>query len=408
MAVNSAAATEATPSAETLIARAREIAPRIAERAAAAEQARRIHDETIEEVAAAELFQILVAKRHGGHELQVQDMVDVLKVLSPLCVSTGWTMGFYMIHNWMWCLLPLEAQEEIFADTPYCLGPVMVAPTVRARAVEGGYRIKGQAKWATGSSHAQWCMVSGVLEDTDDTPPPRDGKPAPPRVRMFAMPWSDAECVDTWRTSGMAATASHDAVFDDVFIPAHRVMDVGPARSGESPSASLFGSPLYSAAFTPMLAIAALAPMVGGAVGVAAHTVDRAKTFLSTYSGRTAVDNPALQIRLGRADLTARSAETLLDALVADICRDALSPPVDIASRADQRARASHIAHLCRETAALLAFGSGASGHMLTSPIQRAFRDLSMAACHVVFDHDPTMELHGKMLVGKPPEVILA
>jgi hypothetical protein len=31
-----------------------------------------------------------------------------------------------------------------------------------------------------------------------------------------------------------------------------------------------------------------------------------------------------------------------------------------------------------------------------------------MAACHVVFDQDPTMELHGKMILGMPPAVMLA
>lgn len=45
---------------------------------------------------------------------------------------------------------------------------------------------------------------------------------------------------------------------------------------------------------------------------------------------------------------------------------------------------------------------------MKDSPIQRAMRDLNMASCHVVFDQDPTMELHGKMLVGSPPPVIMA
>lgn len=393
---------------DTLVERARTIAPRIAERAQQAERDRRIPDETIEDVAGAELFEILVPKRFGGHELDIVDMVRVLKELSPLCVSTGWTMGFYTVHNWMWCLLPEDAQEEIFADGPYRLGPVMVAPTVRARAVDGGYRIKGQAKWATGASHASWCMVSGILEEPDAQAANGSGAPTPPKVRMFAMPWSEVECLDTWHTSGMAATASHDVVFDDIFIPEHRMMDVGPARSGEANGARIHSAPVFGAAFTPMLCISALAPLVGGARGVADHAIDRAKTFLSTYSGKNSVDNPALQIRLAKANLMARSAETLLDDLVRDAMADARSAPVDIESRADQRARSSHIANMCRETAALVAFGAGASGHMSDSPVQRAFRDLSMAACHVVFDSDPTMELHGKMLVGTPPPVILA
>lgn len=394
-------------SVDELVARARDLAPRIALRAEEAEQNRRIHDETIAEIADAGLFQILVPERFGGYELGPSAMVDVLRVLSPLCVSTGWNAGFYIVHNWMWCLLPEEAQEEIFADKPYALGPVMVAPSTRATPVDGGFRINGRAKWGTGSAHADWCMVSAIV-DAAPAEKSSTGNPAPPSVRMFAMPWREARTEATWFTSGMAATSSNDVIFEDVFVPHHRVMDAGPARSGESPAAALHKNTLYSTAFSPMLALAAVSPLVGGTLGIVEHAVDRAKTFASSFSGKVGVDNSALQIRLAKADLSANAASLLLDDLTRSIEMDSLAPPIDIRSRALQRAQASYIASLCRDTVTSLAQGAGASGHMLNSPIQRAFRDISMASCHVVFDQDPTMELHGKMLVGRPPEVILA
>ena len=390
-----------------LVERAKKIAPGIALRAEESEHNRRVADETIAEVSDARLLEILVPQRYGGHELGISSMVKVMKALSPLDVSTGWTLAFYMVHNWMWCLLPEEAQQEIFANGPSCRGPVMVAPTVRARPEAGGFRINGRARWGTGSSHAQWCMVSGIVEE--DLPEPAEGQPLrPPSVRMFAMPWSEAKLEDTWHTSGMAATASHDIVFDDVFIPSHRVMDVAPARSGEAEGGKIHNSPIYTSAFTPMLCISALSAIVGGTLGAAAHAVDRSKTFLSTYSGKSSVDNPALQIRLAKADLAADTASTMIDRLATEIETDAQTAPVPIERRAHQRAMSSFIASMCRDAVTLLAQGAGASGHMSASPIQRAFRDINMASCHVVFDQDPTMELHGKMLVGRPPSMILA
>jgi hypothetical protein len=98
----------------------------------------------------------------------------------------------------------------------------------------------------------------------------------------------------------------------------------------------------------------------------------------------------------------------MIDALAQEIESDATMPPIPLENRARQRAMSSHIASICRDAVTLLAQGSGASGHMSDSPIQRAFRDINMASCHVVFDQDPTMELHGKMLVGRPPPIILA
>jgi 3-hydroxy-9,10-secoandrosta-1,3,5(10)-triene-9,17-dione monooxygenase len=394
--------------AQDLVERAKGIAPRISELAVQAERDRRIPDEVVKLIADAGLYEVLVPKRFGGHELGVKEMVDVLKVISPLCASTGWTTGFYMVHNWMWCHLPDEAQQEIFAEGPSALGPVMIAPTVKAVPVKGGYRINGRARWGTGQSHASWCGVSGIIESADDQAVSEDGKPLPPQVRVFVMPWADASPQDTWYTSGMAATASHDVVFDDVFIPSHRVMDLGPARSGESPAASQYPTPAFSTAFTPLLAIAAVAPLVGAARGAALHAVERAKEFVSTYSGKSGVDSPALQMRLARADLMTRSAMTLLDKLADDIVADSHNTPIDIESRALQRVQASHIASLCRDAVTLLVQGSGASAHMADSPIQRCFRDINMASAHVVFDDDPSMELHGKMLLGRPPKIILA
>ncbi|MCB9962069.1 MAG: acyl-CoA dehydrogenase family protein [Hyphomonas sp.] len=392
---------------DSLVEKARRIAPAIAARAADAERNRKVADETIQDVADAGLLEIMVPRRYGGHELGISSMVKVVKALSPLDMSTGWTLAFYMVHNWMWCLMPEQAQQEIFANGPSCRGPIMVAPTVRAVAEPGGFRINGRAKWGTGSAHAQWCMVSGIVDE--DLPAPAEGEPPrPPTVHMFAMPWQDAKLEDTWYTSGMAATSSHDVVFDNVFIPAHRVMDATPARTGEAEGGKIHNSSIYSSAFTPMLAVSALSAMVAGTLGVSAHAVERAQTFLSTYSGKSSVDNPALQIRLAKADLAAQTASTMIDTLAAEIEADALAPPVPIERRARQRAMSSFIASMCRDAVTLLAQGAGASGHMSDSPIQRAFRDINMASCHVVFDQDPTMELHGKMLVGRPPPVILA
>lgn len=201
---------------EALIAAARALAPVLTERAPQAERDRQVSDATIAAIADAGIFQMLTPQRFGGPELGLRDFVSVMKELSPLCASTGWLTSFYIAHNWMWCLLPLEAQQEIFAGGPSALGPVMVAPTVTATPVEGGYRINGRAKWATGSSHASWCMVSGIVK----------GGSGAPAILMFAMPWSEARVVDTWFTAGMAATASNDVEFDNVFVPERRTLDV--------------------------------------------------------------------------------------------------------------------------------------------------------------------------------------
>ena len=390
---------KAADSSPDLVAKAGRIAPHISEVALEAEKNRRVPDSVVAMIEEAGLYQTLVPKMFGGHEMSIPEFVEVILALSPLDASTGWVSSFHIGHNWMWCLLPEKAQREIFADRPFSRGPIMVAPTVKAVAVEGGYRINGRAKWGTGSAHAQWCMVTGFVQSDAG---------GPPEARMFAMPWSEAKVEDTWHTSGMATTASHDVIFDDIFIPDYRSMNVAEAKSGNAPGTTLHANPLYKTPFTPFLCLIAVAPLVATARGVAKQAVERAQNFVSSYSGKTSIDNPALQIRLAKADLMSRAAETLVRDLASRLHASTQGEPPSIDDRVLMRAQASHIAQICRDTVTMLAQGSGASGHMLDSPVQRAMRDLNMASCHVVFDEDPTMELHGKMLVGLPPDFILA
>lgn len=386
-------------SADTLVKRASDISEQIAAAAEEGERARKVPDRIIDAIDNTGILEMLVPKRFGGHELRVGDLPKVIKALTPLDTSVGWTTSFYIGHNWMWSLLPEEAQMEIFAAGPSARGPVMVAPTVKATPAKGGFHLNGRAKWGTGSAHADWCMVGGIVDT---------GVAGPPDVRMFAMPRQDVRLEDTWHTSGMAATASNDVIFDNIFVPSHRVMNMDEVRKGDSPGARLHNNSLYNTPFTPFLCFIAAVPLVAVTRGVAKLTIERAKEFVSSYTGKSSIDNPALQIRLAKADLAARAAETLLDELALELEHHARNAPADVNDRVLMRAKASYIANLCRDTVTLLSQGSGASGHMLNSPIQRAFRDINMAACHVVFDQDPTMELYGKILVGRPPEVILA
>ena len=55
--------------------------------------------------------------------------------------------------------------------------------------------------------------------------------PRPDGLLLLLIPRSDYEIADTWFASGMRGTGSKDIVVNDVFVPAHRVMD--PNRAGD-------------------------------------------------------------------------------------------------------------------------------------------------------------------------------
>lgn len=68
--------------------------------------------------------------------------------------------------------------------------------------------------------------------------------------------------------------------------------------------------------------------------------------------------------------------------------------------RADARLAAARTVHECRAIIADLLEAAGASAHFLSSPLQRAKRDVDIAAGHVVFDYDTSREFAGALAIG--------
>jgi alkylation response protein AidB-like acyl-CoA dehydrogenase len=97
-------------------------------------------------------------------------------------------------------------------------------PETTARRVPGGWRISGRKLYSTGIPALKWL---GVWGRTDD---------ATPLVGTFLVP-ADAQGIsieETWDHLGMRATGSHDAILEDVFIPAEYAVDIRTPKGWEA------------------------------------------------------------------------------------------------------------------------------------------------------------------------------
>ena len=70
------------------------------------------------------------------------------------------------------------------------------------------------------------------------------------------------------------------------------------------------------------------------------------------------------------------------------------------AVRADARLAAAHIVKESRAVTGGLLEASGASAHFLSSPLQRAKRDVDVISGHIVFDYDVSRELASALAIG--------
>ena len=84
--------------AQDLIAKARALAPVWRERATRAEQLRRMPDESVEELLAAQFPRISQPARFGGMELGLDVICAVSMELAHGCASQAWVNNVYCEH----------------------------------------------------------------------------------------------------------------------------------------------------------------------------------------------------------------------------------------------------------------------------------------------------------------------
>ena len=364
---------------------------RLADRAAEAEELRRLPDATIADFRASGLGRLLLPARYGGEQAPFPAILDPVRRMAHGCASSAWTLGFYTLHNWMLALFGEQAQDEVFADGPV-LCPAPLAPTGRGIPVDGGVRLSGRWSWATGIMAADWVMVGALCGPEDAIYP-----------ALVLLPAEDVAVEDVWHTDGMRGTGSHDVVVNDVFVPEHRMVGVLDVYGGTAPGAALHDASAYRWPMVPALSLLAAMPALGAAEAVADGFTTRLGERVLAYSGVAQKQQPSAQIRLGGARVRLRALNGLLEDTVATIEglvgeRAQIPRPV----RAQARLAAAHIVHESRAVVADLLESAGASAHFLNNPLQRAKRDIDVIAGHVVFDYDVSRELAGALEVGAP------
>jgi len=382
---------EPAPSAAVLLERARALALVFAAEAAESERLRRPTDAAIEALRRSDIPRMLVASGYGGPELDADAFVEVGLALGEGDASLAWISTFYIMHNWMLCLFPEPFQKEILGRHGYVLAPAPVAPNGVAQPVEGGFRLNGRWQWGTGVMHADWVLVGARVP----------GAGPMPDFRFLALPRAEITVEDTWFVDGMCGTGSNDVRVDDAFVPEVRCVSMLAMSQGRTEGARLHRGGIYRTPMLPLLSLAAALPLVGQARAVVRGFQASMRERILYGSMQKQADKPAAQIRLARAEIEVRQAEELLRAVAAEIM--ALRDGASIADRARWTAMNAMAVDQSKRVIASLAEASGASAHFLSHPLQRALRDVNTGACHVVFDLDARLEMHGRTLLGLDP-----
>jgi 3-hydroxy-9,10-secoandrosta-1,3,5(10)-triene-9,17-dione monooxygenase len=223
------------PTTDELIARARSLAPLLAERAQRCEDQRRVPDESIEDFMRAGLLRMCQPARHCGYEMGWDVLCDVADVLAPACGSQAWLQHIFADHTVLVATFPPPVQEEVWGSDPDTIVSASFDPAGRARRVEGGFLYSGRHGFASGIDFARWLVCCGMIEESGVLDGPH----------FFLVPKSDAAVIDDWQVMALEGTGSKTFVVTDAFIPAHRFLDGGLSRAGTGPGTAVNKAAVY-------------------------------------------------------------------------------------------------------------------------------------------------------------------
>jgi len=299
--------------------------------------------------------------------------------------ATGWCVSIAITSSLLAGYLPEEGAAETLGD-PRTIAAGVWAPRGTARPVDGGVRVSGRWAFCSGITHSEYFFGGCVLAAGDED--------APPVLRAVGIPVREMEILDTWHTSGLRATGSHDAVADDVFIPTHRTISLldGP----------LVDAPLYRFPLFGYFALSIAAAALGNARGAIDDLLDLAGRKVALGARRTLAEKPMTQAAVGQAEAALRAARAFYYQAIDDAWQAAESGgPVSVELRTGLRLAATHAMRTSAEVARSMYDLGGGSSIYETSPLQRRFRDANTATAHMQVN--PAMwETTGRVLLDLP------
>ncbi|MEU0878576.1 acyl-CoA dehydrogenase family protein [Lentzea sp. NPDC005914] len=358
--------------AQTVADLARSVAPRTeAGRALAPELLDLLHSERI--------FGLGVPSALGGLERPPGETLAVAETIARGDASAGWCVSIAATSGLLGAYLPAEGASEVFGD-PQTVAAGVWAPKGRGVAVSGGVEITGQWSFCSGISHASW-LFAGFVDPSG-------------ALKVAAMPKSSLEVLDTWHTTGLRGTGSHDCVARSVFVPSHRLLSVLGGPLGDAPA--LYRFPVFGF-FALSVAAAALGNAFGALDDFLALAVDRSPLG----SSRTLAERPSTQAAVASASASLQAARAFYYSAVSAAWEAAQgSSPVPVEARASLRLAATHATRTAQCVVSSLYDLSG-GGAIYDGPLQRRFRDAHTATAHFQVNL-ASFELPGKVLLGLP------
>lgn len=371
------------------LAKVEAIAPILRAHSDRSERESRLAPEIAEAFHDTGLFRLLLQERLNGGGLTIPEALRVFEAVARIDASAAWNLAICGDGPLFGHFVAREAFDEIFSDPRAVLVGTLNPATVRALPCDGGYRFSGRATYLSGSAQATWVMCSGVEV--------REARQGAPAIRTGLFPFAHCKPLDTWSVAGMRGTGSHDALFEDVFVPhafTYQWPDPKPSWDvgafGRIPLPTQLGGALATVA-----------------VGASRHALDAFGELAGAkvpVGGRAALRERTLaQIQLAQAEGLVRAADVYLRAANDEVWRRGeAGEPFDLHARADARLASVTAVKLCAQAIDLLHDAAGMTAVQSGHALERCWRDIHTMTQHVILG-TTRFEVIGRIYLGLDP-----
>lgn len=360
---------------------ARELVPRLAERADEHDRDGTFVSDGLELLRDHGLMSMLVPADLGGGGASHAEACAVLAELAHGCPATSLT---YSMHSHLVAAQVWRYHRELPAPV---LGKLAAHPLVlistgasdwldssgNATKIEGGYRVSARKMPASGCPAGNVMVTSIRWEDAPDGP----------QVIHCSIPFAaDGVSIDeTWDPMGMRGTGSHTVVLDDVFVPDEAVALIRSAGVWH---------PIWS-----VVVGAALPLIMASYVGVAESAAERAIALAVPHASRPHIA-PLVGRMLNRLTTARDAVRCLIDA------SEDLRFDNTLDSAAAALSRKTIAADACIDTVRLALEVGGGAAFSRNSGIERLFRDVHGALFHPL-PREQQEQFTGRVALGLDP-----
>jgi alkylation response protein AidB-like acyl-CoA dehydrogenase len=371
-----------------ILANVRAAAPLLRAESAECERLRQLTPRAVEALRSTGVFRMPIPRTWGGPEVDIRTQVEILEELSAADGAAGWCAMVGSDAGFYTAAIDDATARKLYPDIDGVTAGWIV-PAGQLHQADNGYRLKGRWQFGSGCTHAD-VIIGGAVVYRDGAPVIADD--GMPEVRVAMLPAENFEIFDTWHTTGLAGSGSHDYAANDALVPFEQTFRFRDLRSHRRDGA------LYA---WPGMFFANLPAVPLGIARAALEAADEllAKKMLMPEM-RQARDDPRVRAGVAQAHAMVGAVRSYMFDVLGQ-----LWSTLEAGNEPSPRLRAAlagayaFTIRTCRDAVVILADVVGSASIYRQCPIERHLRDLTTINQHIM-GQPKMMEMVGALWLG--------